>query len=100
MALAEEKDWGTKPDEVIFAEKLALLHQEVSETLEAYREGRMDGEHGVPEELADAIMRILHIAGIYEIDLEAAMQKKLDKNQGRDWSNDQLYIDRDKRAKK
>jgi len=99
MAQAKEKSWGTKPEEIIFAEKLALLHQEVSETLEAYRKGKMSGEHGVGEELADVIMRTLQLAGIYNIDLEEEILKKIDINKDRDWSDDQLYIDRDKRAK-
>ncbi|MBT4850104.1 hypothetical protein HON36_04605 [Candidatus Parcubacteria bacterium] len=99
LAQAKEKDWGIKPEEIIFAEKLALLHQEVSETLEAYRKGKMTGEHGVGEELGDVIMRTLQLAGIYNIDLEAEILKKIESNKSRDWSKDQLYIDRDNRAK-
>ncbi len=96
---AKEKDWGTKPDEIIFGEKLALLHGEISEALAAYRKGKMTGDESVTEELGDVIMRTLQLAGIYSIDLEKQILKKLEKNKGRDWSKDQLYIDRDKRNK-
>jgi NTP pyrophosphatase (non-canonical NTP hydrolase) len=100
LAQAKDKDWGTNPDEVIFGEKLALLHQEASEALEAYRKGNIDGEHGLSEELGDVIMRTLHLAAIYDLDLESEILKKIETNKSRDWSKDQLYIDRDNRAKK
>lgn len=96
---AKEKNWGTKPEEVIFAEKLALTHQELSEALDAYRKGKMSGDHGVAEELADTVMRVMHLAGVYDVDLEKEILQKLEANNSRDWSKDQLYIDRDKRAK-
>jgi hypothetical protein len=50
MALAREKGWGVDPSDVIFAEKIALLHSEVSEALEAYRKNEMTGAHGFPKE--------------------------------------------------
>ena len=99
MAQAKEKGWGTTPDEIIFGEKLALVHQELSEALGAYRKGQMDGDDGVRAELADAVMRILQLAGIYGIDIEKHIVRKLEINKNRDWSTDQLYIDRDKRNK-
>jgi NTP pyrophosphatase (non-canonical NTP hydrolase) len=99
LDLAKEKGWGTEAKDIIFAEKIALIHSEVSETLEAYRQNKIDGDHGVGEELADVILRTMHLAGIYNVDLEKEMSKKMDLNEGRDWSKDQLYIDRDNRAK-
>lgn len=96
---AKDKDWGTNPQDIIFAEKLALIHQEVSEVLEAYRQGKMTGEHGVAEELGDVVMRVMHLAGIYSFNLESEILKKIEVNKTRDWSKDQLYIDRDNRAK-
>jgi len=99
LDMAKEKGWGTKPEEIIFAEKIALLHSEVSETLEAYRHSNMAGSDGVAEELADVMMRTLQLAGIYNIDLEQEIEKKLIEDSTRDWSQDQLYKDRDKRNK-
>lgn len=98
--LAKAKDWGTKPDDIIFAEKIALLHAEVSEVLEAYRQSNMKDRHGVEEELGDVLMRLLHLAIIYDVDLEKQVLNKIEINQTRDWSTDQLYIDRDKRNSK
>ncbi len=94
MALAKEKEWGTKPDDVNFAEKIALLHAELSEALEAYRKNKLDGRHGVKEEIADTLVRVLHLAGIYEVDVEKEVLKKLDVNQTRDWKDDKLHADR------
>ncbi|MBI4262729.1 hypothetical protein HY624_04370 [Candidatus Uhrbacteria bacterium] len=97
MALARKKGWGVSPSDIIFAEKIALIHQEVSEVLEAYRKNNMHGRDGVAEELADVLARIIHLAGIYQIDLEKAFAKKMKRNRGRDWNRDQLYIDKRKR---
>ncbi|MDO8582101.1 MAG: MazG nucleotide pyrophosphohydrolase domain-containing protein [bacterium] len=99
MALAKKKGWGTIPDDVIFSEKIALLHGEVAEALEAYRKRNINGKDGVAEELGDIILRTLHLAGIYKIDVVKAVQKKLMRNAGRDWRADQLYLDKKKRKR-
>lgn len=97
LVLAKKKGWGTAPADVIFAEKIALLHQEVSEALEAYRKGNVHKRDGLAEEFADIVLHTLHLAGIYKIDVTKAIQKKLARNARRDWSADQLYIDKKKR---
>ena len=68
--------------------KLALIHAEVSEALEAHREsdiithyttdprGRAKPE-GLATELADIIIRVADLAGILEIDLEGAINQKI-----------------------
>lgn len=67
--------------------KLALVHSEVSEALEGYRKGLMDDK--LPErpmievELADAIIRILDIAGALELDIGGALVEKFNYNQTR-----------------
>jgi len=94
MDQAKEKGWGIKASDINFAEKIALLHQEISEVLEAYRQKRMTGRHSVKEELADALARLLQLAAIYDIDLEKELLEKIKINQNRDWSDDQLYIDK------
>jgi len=85
MELAEKKGFGVKPEEVNTWEKLALIHTEISEATEAYRRKNMDGKDGFAEELADAAGRILHLAGIYKIDLAKEILKKLETNKGREW---------------
>lgn len=64
--------------------KLALLHAEVSEVLEAYRQYGLlgldrpinPGSGSIPEEFADIVIRVLDICGSYGIDIEAAIKAK------------------------
>jgi NTP pyrophosphatase (non-canonical NTP hydrolase) len=58
-------------------EILCLIHSEVSEALEAYRDG---DEDLFKEELADVAIRLLDAAGGYGIDLYAEIIKKHGKN--------------------
>lgn len=69
------------------ARKIALMHSELSECLEAIRKPKQD-EH-CPEftnetiELADAIIRIFDYAGRYNLPLAQAILAKHNFNQGR-----------------
>lgn len=57
--------------------RLALIHSEISECLEAIRNGDKENEE---EELADAVIRILDYCGQYKINLGAALCEKMQKN--------------------
>jgi len=69
-------------------ELLCLVHSEVSEAMEGHRKNKMDNH--LPHrpmlevELADAVIRILDIAGGYNLDVPGAIVEKLEYNAQRD----------------
>lgn len=71
----------------VFSEKAVLIHAELSEAVEAYRQGLMDDKlphrKGVEVELADAVIRILDLAGAMGLDLGGAIAEKLAFNRQR-----------------
>jgi NTP pyrophosphatase (non-canonical NTP hydrolase) len=90
LKLAKQKKFGTKPEEINALEKIALIHSEISEAAEAYRKNNLNGQHGLAEELADAVIRILHLAGIFSIDLEKEIIKKISLNNKRTWEREKI----------
>jgi len=84
-AQAKEKGFGTTPPEINVAEKIALIHTELSEAFSAYRHNNMDGKDGFHEELGDTVQRILHLCAIFDIDIEAEILKKIGTNKDRTW---------------
>jgi NTP pyrophosphatase (non-canonical NTP hydrolase) len=60
--------------------KLALIHSEVSEALEAFRNG--DHEN-FAEELADTLIRLLDLAAGLGIDMDREVTAKVETNRGR-----------------
>jgi NTP pyrophosphatase (non-canonical NTP hydrolase) len=65
--------------------KLALIHSEVSEALEEYRNSHPPAEvriengkpEGFPVELADTVIRIFDLCGALGVDLDAAIELKM-----------------------
>ncbi|MFZ4648409.1 MAG: MazG nucleotide pyrophosphohydrolase domain-containing protein [Patescibacteria group bacterium] len=86
MEQAKQKGFGTAPAAINVAEKIALIHSEVSEAFDAYRHNNIDGKDGFKEELGDVMQRVLHLAGILGFNLEDEIIKKLETNKDRDWN--------------
>lgn len=90
MEQAEAKGFGTKLEEINVAEKIAYIHSEISEALDAYRHKNISADAGFEEEMGDAIQRILHLCGILKVDVEGAILEKLEYNKERKWDWDKM----------
>jgi len=80
--LAIEKGWY-EGDSINIPEKLALIHAEVSEALECYRDDQMETwstasekPEGFPIEIADIVIRVLDLCGALGIDIQGAVDQK------------------------
>ena len=62
--------------------KIALIHSEVSECLEALRQDPPDMDNAA-EELADICIRVFDLAGYLNLDLIQAIHKKMERNRER-----------------
>jgi NTP pyrophosphatase (non-canonical NTP hydrolase) len=93
---AKEKGWYD--EERAVGELIALMHSELSEALEHYREGMpieeifYTGDDGLkPDgftvELADCIIRICQMAGKFDLPLEVALFEKLAYNKTRPYKH-------------
>lgn len=93
--LAKESGWWTnlKTGEDLttkdnIPEKLCLIHSEISEAMEGHRKTLMDDKlpHRpmIEVELADAVIRILDLAGAKGYDLGGAIVEKLQYNANRE----------------
>lgn len=89
-ALVNAGDTAGIRDHVV--SKLALVTSEASEAIEEIRDGqplartyhRDDGKpEGVPSELADILIRVLDLANMLAIDIDAIVTEKMAYNAGR-----------------
>jgi len=90
MEQAKEKGFGTKVEEINVAEKMALIHSEVSEAFDAYRNKKIDGKDGFKQELGDIVQRVLHLCGIFDIDIGKEILSKIESNKDREWNWDEI----------
>ena len=68
---AVKHGWWDKPGDI--PTLLCLVHSEVSEALEAYRN---NDENNFSEELADIVIRVFDMAGGFDIDIEKEIINK------------------------
>jgi len=84
----QEARAGTRFGKALVAEKLALVHSEISEALEGHRKNKMDDHlphrKSIEVELADAIIRIGDLAGALQLDLGGAIEEKMAYNKVRE----------------
>lgn len=91
--------WDTLPDdadetykELVFSQKLLLMHGEISEALEELRnhgldpdkmiyKGEKDKPEGIAVELADLLIRTYDLCGKYKVPLEEALRIKMGYNE-------------------
>lgn len=71
---------NTAPNPSLLPEKIALMHSELSEALEAWRD---EDEDQVGEELVDALIRILDTLYWKGYDIDAIVLAKMEKNRDR-----------------
>lgn len=85
---SEECRNGKRFGKALVAEKLALIHSEVSEAMEGHRKGLMDDKlphrPAIEVELADAVIRIADLCGALQLDLGGAIAEKMQFNASRE----------------
>lgn len=84
--IAVSKGWYTTARQA--PELLCLIHSEVSECLEAYRDGdkmseKLPSYRETTVELADIIIRVLDMAAYYGMDIGGAVMAKVHYNESR-----------------
>lgn len=101
---ATEKGWWDKDTSRNIPGLLALIHSEVSEALEAYRDTGTEhlnniwyeASTGKPEgfitELADVFIRIADLCGEFDLDLEQALTEKMAHNKTRPYRHGNKVI--------
>lgn len=95
-AYENSKNHGFWNEEKNFGEVIALMHSELSEAFEEYRNGKKINETyyeqgekpcGIPSELADVVIRVFDFCGGNDIDLEKIILEKMQYNETRPYKH-------------
>jgi NTP pyrophosphatase (non-canonical NTP hydrolase) len=94
---AKSKGFYETPPDML--SRLCLIHSEVSEVCEEYRNGHLPNENiyeedgklcGIPSEIGDIIIRALDFAAYYEIDIAKAIEEKMKYNLKRPYKHNKI----------
>lgn len=85
--------WKETPND---GERMALIHAEISEALEALREGNPSSSKiieysNLEEELADAVIRIMDYAFGKDLDIAGAILAKIEYNKNREYMHGKAF---------
>jgi len=95
--LTDEKGFGSEDTQAMSIARIALMHQELSEMLEAIRLPEPQMSKKVPsitleaEELADLFLRLAQYAAIRGIDIDRAVSLKHEYNKGRPYKHGKKF---------
>lgn len=98
--IACEHGWWQEDKPRTFGDMIALFHSELSEALEAHRDGHSvteiyyegDKPEGVPVELADVLIRIFDFCQQYDVPIQKALMEKMLYNEKRPYRHGEKTI--------